>query len=1253
MRWTGDSCRLLALCGILIPLCLVYILKFSVLSALLLCIILGVSILVLKIAGKANNVNGVPRNIPHASGVKGHAGPTDGGLVKTRETIFPVRPTPRTSSSLKETEFRQKSVYSGTDYDKSGWAAQSKHFPLSPILSTELGPPQTQYFSQTRSPMMTAASGFVSPVYSMANMDSNLTRSPLSTVRSPAWISPVKSVKNIFPNSSPQHMKPPSKVPLQSDLSSKATVFPLSNRHFPTHQPDYTRTNMGILPASSIFFGDGAAANSLSPLRRGGRVRTHSPVTVKIARPDKRRSASPLFQRLSLERSSGSPLHKETIMAALNEKRKRLAVDDQDDSSSVASSAGGQATFAKRRRLDNGSRCSTPSLASSSNYSTLVNGDADSSADEQARIRFKTAWMGARGLETRTPRNAIDSSISSSRRAAIAIHMMRKRMLLQPAEPESSPSKKSLLPNDDTQSPNADKTHQPSNSFATTGPKVANQIGESDSERQEATSKDRSSSSEDGTPTKAAGKNLGASRLKTPKMRSLGQQMLRNSSPPGEYTAADLEEDRHLAKQRVNYILESLKDGEEEANKNLPKDKEPSTSVGFVAPLTPLVSAKPAVSSSTLTSSNLLQLSRMKTLPVSAVQTGQLLLPSAKTDSGGAVKDNQALTKRTSAPAASTQQTEAATQKGVTFGIPLTQGSSAAMTQATPATAAMSSSALGFTVVDSSKSGASMPSVGQVPQKDPLLKGILAGYNPTTTATSVGFGLEGATTNVTPGLMTMGKPGGTDQAGLGQAAPKQSLGGLLSQGTPIGGFSLGSNAGQPQASQGALAQTSTATRSLQGSTTSTSLIPQSGASGGMGLMTAPSSAPPIGTGLAASSGFQFGAPTSVAASSAPSVAAPSAPTFGSALQGASTASTAPSPFQFGAPTPITQSIAGFQMPSSTPATVSASSTSGIQFGNPTLKTEAQSSTPFMFGSVSSTTAKTTAPTLSFGGAASSLGGQTGLTSAAAASGLFNPTTAASSSVFGSATTTAAATKPSFTPAFGQTVSAAPAQPSAPAFNFGAQPQSSSTTSGGFQFQPAFGAPPQTQPSQSQQQASMPTFQFGSGMTSQPTATAAASSGGFAFNPAPATSSSSVFGAGATAAATAAASPFQSGMSGAAGGIFGQQPATQAPSFGAATAQPTNAFGGPTPGQSVFGGQPTAPAPSTGGFNFGAPAASQTNSSTFSFGATGGFGTPAPSAAPSFGGVTPTNTGSFTLGMGSTANPKRVSRMTQQRRNRRR
>ncbi|XP_022111335.1 mucin-19-like isoform X2 [Acanthaster planci] len=1252
MEW--ERRRLLALCGILLTLCFMYIFKFSVLSSLFICIILGVSMLVLNIASKANI--GAQRNRPihdkpDKSRVKGHQWTASGNDTtmttasashasehfKIRKRVLPVSPTQRTNSTLKETEFVQKSGLSGRDLESFGPVLKLKgNHDFVPMSPDELKT------SKTWTPLMTTASGLISPVFSSVNKDANLTTSLLPSTKSPliSPVMPVQQVENAILKSSPQRVRPSSRAPLQSDHSSKAIMFPLPSRHYPTHQPDYAQTKMGILPASSIFFRDGLAGSSLSPHRKGGGVRMHSPVTVKIARPDNRRSASPLFRRLSAERSSGSPLHRDTIIAALQERRKRLAVEEQDDSSSVGSSVAG-GVFAKRRRLDDGSQCSTPSLASSSNYSTLVNSDAqsDSSAEEQARVRFKTAWTGARGVQSRTPRNAIDSSVSSSRRAAIANQMMRKRVLLLPAQPESSPSKKTLLPHDaDQMADGADKAYQPADVETMNGTQIVNRIGESDSVAGEASSKDGRSSSDEGTPTKASGKSLTATRLKTPKLRSLGRQMLRNSSPPGEYTAADLEEDRHRAKQRVNYILESLKDGEDEEVKNLPR--EPSTSVGLVVPQTPQVSSEPTSTAPTLSSDKLFQLSKMNTLPVAAVQAGQLLLPSTKTDTGSAGKEQQVPAQRSNAPAVTTQQQTGVTlHKGVTFGTPLTQSLSASPAQAAPA--ATSSSVLGFTVVDSSKT---LGSSG-APQKDAILRGILVGPNQVTTASSVGFGLGAVTSTATSSPATLGKQGDTGQPGLGQAAPKKTLEGLLSQGTPVGGLSAGSVASQLRPSEGSLAQASAVTASQQASTTSSSPFSQTTAGSSLGATTAaPSKAPSMATVRAASSGFRFGAPVVAATSSGPA--------FGSTLQGALTASRAPSTFQFGAPTQITQSSAGFQVPSATQAAVTTTNASGTQFGTTSLKTEAQASTPFAFGATPSTTAKTTAPVLSFGGAANSIG-QVGATSIAASGGLFNPTSAASGGVFGVAST-AAATNPSFTPAFGQTASTQPS--STPAFNFSAQSTQSSSMAptGGFQFKPAFGAPAGTKPTQSQQQQpGKPAFLFSSSssMTGQP-AGAAVPTGSFTFNSRPAaTTSSSVFGAG----ATVAASPFQTATSGATGGIFGQQPTTQTPSFGTATAQPMNTFGGPTPRQNVFGGQSTVPAPGTVGFNFVTPAASQTNQPSFNFGAAGGFGTPAPSAAPSFGGVTPANSGGFTLGStGSAGNQRRISRLSRQaRQNRRR
>ena len=606
------------------------------------------------------------------------------------------------------------------------------------------------------------------------------------------------------------------------------------------------------------------------------------------------------------------------------------------------------------------------------------------------------------------------------------------------------------------------------------------------------------------------------------------------------------------------------------------------------------------------------QLSNTNTVPVSSHPKEGLLIPNSKSD-----------TSQSQAPASVTGTQEAAAPtNGGTLGVaktPLGAGffsSGGAIQTGITAGLPASSSALGLTVLDSSKSSGvtttttsslQNTAASSAPPKDPVLKELLAAPYPTSATT---LKLSGATSNAPFGLMA-GKPAAV-QAGLGSnPSAKQPFGAMLSQGSTLVhvGYSLTSTT-QPQSSglnlsQGGLQSTMKSTGQLLNSTTSS--MPFSQVMSGSGHTTTPSTAPPntaVATSVAsttvASSGFQFGA--SVAKPPASTSAVSSGSMFGSTVQPAPTSTQ--STFQFGGTTqPVTQISApaptGFQFSSTQAPAASTTATAGPQFGTVpafnSSSTVAQPSTPFHFGGTTSANSKAGPPAFSFGGAASNLVGQTGISSTQASVGMFNTTTTAASSLFGAANL-ATATIPSFTPAFGQAVASAPVQPSATMSNFGnLAPGPAVSSSGGLQFKPAFGTPSQ----QTQvQQPSKAGYQFGSSPVVSASQPAAAASGGFTFNAKPAASSAPLFGT--SAPVTAGASPFQTGVSSTETGMFGQQ-SSQPPSFGMA-AQSTNPFGGTAPGQSVFGSQSSAPAPSSGGFNFGASVPAQTNPSAgFNFG----------------------------------------------------
>ena len=595
----------------------------------------------------------------------------------------------------------------------------------------------------------------------------------------------------------------------------------------------------------------------------------------------------------------------------------------------------------------------------------------------------------------------------------------------------------------------------------------------------------------------------------------------------------------------------------------------------------------------------MLKLSTMKTLPVSSLSKDGLQLPSLNSNNSGTIGSGKQAQLQSTVAGKQPSSAPLGVSKTSLGGGFLTAGLEKP-TGIIPSSST-SSSVLGVTVTDKAKPSSGInptassiqTPVGQslasvAPKKDSVLKGLLAGTDIAATASPLQLG--GATSSSAFGQLA-GKLTTTSQAGHGVNPLSKPVGsGILTRGTPTSG--LTGFLSQPQtstitSSQGSLQPASTASGQLQNSSISSSLFSQVMPSSSVTQTTTP-----VGTQAISSSGFQFGA------SVGKPPAATSNPMSGSLF--VSSAQAAPSntqsTFQFGGTTSqVPQSSApsttGFQFSSTKATTASTLGTAGLSFGGvptaapSTQSSIAQPSTPFQFGDATPSTSNTGTPVFSLGGSAGTLAGQTTQMS----SGFLSTPSVAGSSMFGAANP-AAATKPSFTQGFGQSVNSKPAQPSASTFgNQGI----GMGGAGGPQFKPAFGAA-----TQQSQQPSQPSFQFGGSPAVSATQPAAASSGGFTFNAKPAASTGSVFGTG--AAPAAGASPFQTGAASSTAGMFGQQ-SSQPPSFGS-TSQPTNTFGGTAPGQSMFGSQSSTPAPSVGGFNFGASNPSQASqNSGFAFG----------------------------------------------------
>ncbi|XP_075761134.1 nuclear envelope pore membrane protein POM 121 isoform X3 [Pelodiscus sinensis] len=191
-------------------------------------------------------------------------------------------------------------------------------------------------------------------------------------------------------------------------------------RRYPIQQAQYA--SLGTLPTVCL---DGYQRKSVLSARNSHMV--HSPVTVKIARPDSNLSRSPLLEQLSLPvalscSSTLDPCAKETVLSALKDSRKRAVEEEQDQSF-----PSGQES--KRRRHDSsgsGQSAFEPLVANGAPASlvpkpgTLKRALASQCLDDCLSKRSRTSSISsmnnihAGGIPS-SIRNAIASSYSSTR----------------------------------------------------------------------------------------------------------------------------------------------------------------------------------------------------------------------------------------------------------------------------------------------------------------------------------------------------------------------------------------------------------------------------------------------------------------------------------------------------------------------------------------------------------------------------------------------------------------------------------------------------------------------------------------------------------------------------------------------------------------------------------------------------------------------------------------------------------------------
>ncbi|KAH1178974.1 hypothetical protein KIL84_000305 [Mauremys mutica] len=212
----------------------------------------------------------------------------------------------------------------------------------------------------------------------------------------------------------------PSRRRAAGDHLTPPTPFALApRRRYPIQQAQYS--SLGALPTVCL---DGYQRKSLLSARNSSMV--HSPVTVKIARPDSNLARSPLLEQLVSPmalscNSTLDPCAKETVLSALKESRKR-AVEEEDQSF-----PSGQEN--KRRRHDSsgsGQSAFEPLVANGAPASlvpkpgTLKRALVSQCLDDCLSKRSRTSSISsmnttyAGGIPS-SIRNAIASSYSSTR----------------------------------------------------------------------------------------------------------------------------------------------------------------------------------------------------------------------------------------------------------------------------------------------------------------------------------------------------------------------------------------------------------------------------------------------------------------------------------------------------------------------------------------------------------------------------------------------------------------------------------------------------------------------------------------------------------------------------------------------------------------------------------------------------------------------------------------------------------------------
>ncbi|XP_059207247.1 nuclear envelope pore membrane protein POM 121 [Centropristis striata] len=919
--------------------------------------------------------------------------------------------------------------------------------------------------------------------------------------------------------------------------TGRFTITP--QRHYPLQQPGVS--SVGVLPP--VKWDGFRKKNILSP-RNSPAV--HSPVTVKIARPD--HHSSPSLDHLScagLPRAPVDPCSRESVLKVLKESRKR-EVEDEDRSFTTEqkskrrrNDSGGSAHSAFERLLPNGTPSQlVPKPGSLKRGMTSLAEDSLMKRSRTSSISSGSGVHAPRGTPG-SRRNPIQSSYSSS----LGLNQWKKRSA--PSPPLSSPgSSRSQTPEGASKKAREDDGQSPSSASSV---------------RSEQTASDKAPVTSKLTPvpkvpvtTSSDSTGSGGKRKRKIQLVSSQRDDQISLPPPPELgytiTVKDLDEEKKAALSKIQKVLET-------------PAPEPEKSVSPPA----TTSTQPASSTSSTTTTTLSSLlaAPLPTVPSSAIPVINLdPSPSISVSTAPATPNPllEALkvkisTPASSTPAANTTSVSASTTPLQPGGLILKVSTSVVTPQVPPSSQSQSSSAgveqpSAFTQVlaQVSKASSSTPPVaaaglfGLGSQFSAAAASSASNPVAATAAAPAPASSSASLSNTNPLLASGFKPiFSVTTTSSATTAPENKP--PVPDFKPIfGAATAGAGFGQPPpytaTTNPASTVSSSSTSSMFGAPTSSTKVTPSafpvtatltGAASTGSIATTQPAAQPAVKSLFGS----WSAPSTTSSSSAPA----QAPNTGST-------------FQFGTATTTTAAA---------PAAATTTSNSTFGFGAAQPDPQAVNQKVFAFGQTAPSQSTTTA---SFGGFAMAT---TASTTA--------PATTQSTFAFGKSSFQAPAAQPNF--------GSSAAQPKP--FTFGGSGGTSSTPASNPAPAPfAFGSA-----------AATTATSFG---TPAPPAFGASSSG-FAFGGTTAPSAAPSFGATTqTQSSSSATFNFGSSAPQPAPSTFGSAAPQPAPStFGSAAPQPApSTFGSaaPQPTPSTFGSAAPQPAPSgpaqsaTSGFNFG-------------------------------------------------------------------